>query len=79
MTTKTITVTREAYEALKSMKASRESFSKTILRITKRKPLSHFYGILGPKGKKFEEAVIKNRRKSMRRERIERIAEELKK
>ena len=80
MSTKTITVTEEAYEALKSMKAARESFSKTILRIAKRKSLSYFYGALGSKsGEKLEEAVLKNRLGSKRSDRIRRIAKELKK
>ncbi len=46
MSTKTITVTKDAYEALKNMKEDKESFTDTILRISKRKSLSSFYGVL---------------------------------
>ena len=81
MATKTITVTEDAYEALKSAKAPRESFSKTLLRITRRKPLSSFYGNLSKEsGKKLEKAIMENRErhKAARRNRIKRISEELK-
>ncbi len=64
MATKTITVTEDAYDALKSMKSSSESFSGAILRIAKRKPLGSFFGILGKdSGKKFENAIIELRKK----------------
>ena len=36
MTTKTISITKEAYEALLREKANKESFTDTILRITKK-------------------------------------------
>jgi len=36
MTTKTISITKEAYEALLREKANKESFTETILRITKK-------------------------------------------
>ena len=64
MAVKTITVTIEAYEALKSLKAQRESFSDTILRVAKRKPLSAFFGVLGKDtGERLEKAVMEMRRK----------------
>ncbi len=63
MATKTITVTQDAYEALKSLKARNESFSQTILRVAKRKPLSHFFGILSEEtGKKLEKSIEEGRR-----------------
>ena len=58
MVVKTITVTKEAYEALRSLKSKSESFSETILKIAKRKPLDNFYGILNKeKGDKLEKAI----------------------
>lgn len=81
MATKTITVTEEAYRALKSMKGSDESFSRTILRIARRKPLSSFYGVLSKEsGERLETAVMDNRKrhKTSRKDRLKRISEELK-
>lgn len=50
MTVKTITVTEEAYDALKRVKAESESFSKVIIRVTKGKNnLDKFVGILSEK------------------------------
>lgn len=46
MAVKTITVTEEAYNALKGLKVPRESFSKTILRVARKKPLKAFFGVL---------------------------------
>ncbi len=48
MGVKTITVTEEAYRRLRSRKTGEESFSDVILRITKRRPLRDFVGILSP-------------------------------
>ncbi len=48
MTVKTITVTEEAYRSLKARKTGEESFSDVILRLTKRRPLRDFVGILSP-------------------------------
>ncbi|MGH9876473.1 MAG: antitoxin VapB family protein [Nitrososphaerales archaeon] len=43
---KTITITREAYEALAREKRSNESFSDVVLRLTSRKAkLSDYFGI----------------------------------
>ncbi len=80
MTVKTITVTEDAYEALKSKKEPNESFSEAILRITKRRPLSEFYGILkGESGEEFEKAIMERRKAHTKShlERIERIRKEL--
>ncbi|HLC67149.1 MAG TPA: antitoxin VapB family protein [Candidatus Nanoarchaeia archaeon] len=64
MATKTITVTTDAYEALRAMKAVRESFSETILRVAKRKPLSTFYGALEPKtGAALEKTITEMRKR----------------
>ncbi|HEY4704396.1 MAG TPA: antitoxin VapB family protein [Thermoplasmata archaeon] len=48
MTVKTITVTQEAYRRLKAHKTGDESFSDVILRLTKRRKLTDFAGILSP-------------------------------
>ncbi len=46
---KTITVSQEAYRILKAHKAGDESFSDVILRLTKRRKLTDFAGILSRK------------------------------
>lgn len=81
MATKTITVTEGAYTALKSLKAPRESFSETIIRVSKRKPLSSFYGILGrEKGARLEKNIsnLRKSRGELYKKRLERIAKEMK-
>ncbi|MBI3260595.1 MAG: antitoxin VapB family protein [Ignavibacteriae bacterium] len=81
MTTKTITITEDAYEALKSLKETRESFSETILRVARIKPLSYFYGCISREsGKKLEKAIMKIRksRNESHAKRLEKITRELK-
>ncbi len=64
MAVKTITIKESAYEALKSLQAPRESFSETIMRIAKRRPLSSFYGTLSKKtGERIEKEIFKMRKK----------------
>lgn len=78
MVVKTITVTEDAYDALKSRKAAHESFSEAILRVTKRKPLSAFFGVLSKEsGERLEAAIreSRKRRTEVHRARIRRIAE----
>ena len=80
MVVKTITVTEDAYHALKGLKAPRESFSETILRISKRKPLSSFFGVLSKEsGEKLEKAIYdaRKRNKALHVERIRKIARQL--
>lgn len=48
MVVKTITITEEAYRSLRARKMGEESFSDVILRLTKRRPLRDFVGILSP-------------------------------
>ncbi len=81
MAIKTITVTKEAYEALRSLKAPRESFSETIIRVSKRKPLSNFFGILSEeKGRKLENSVyeLRKKRNETHRLRIKQIVNKFK-
>jgi len=46
MATKTISITREAYDRLKARKGPGESFSDVILRLTERRPLAEYAGML---------------------------------
>lgn len=64
MATKTITVTVDAYESLKSLKEPRESFSETIERVAGKRSLMEFVGTLS------EESAIKleNNIKRLRKE-----------
>jgi len=78
MSTKTITVTVAAYEALKSLKEPKESFSDTLLRVAKRKPLSTFFGVLSKKsGENLERAVaeMRKQRNEAHRVRLKHIME----
>lgn len=49
MSTKTITITDEAYNRLKAAKEGGDSFTETILRITNKDPLSKLVGLLTKK------------------------------
>lgn len=80
MAVKTITVTEDAYQALKSLKSTSESFSETILRVAKRKPLSSFFGVLSEeRGERLETAIIeaRKRRNVAHRARMKNIVEAL--
>ncbi len=80
MSTKTITVTVTAYEALKSLKEPKESFSDTLLRVAKRKPLSTFFGALSRKsGERLEQAVtgLRKQRNEAHRARLKQLREAL--
>jgi len=46
MSTKTITLSEDAYESLRMLKQVRESFSDVVRRLTVRKPLTEFAGLL---------------------------------
>lgn len=46
MSTKTISITDEAYDILKSRKNENESFSETIVRLSGKELLASFYGAL---------------------------------
>ena len=63
MAVKTITVTEKAYEALKSLKAPSESFSKTILRVSGKRSLSGFVGALSKKSAEHLKKSIKEIRR----------------
>ncbi len=81
MVTKTITVTKGAYEALKSLKASNESFSETILRVAKRRSLREFAGVLSNESADRLEKAVKGARRrhtEAHRRRIANVIEEFK-
>jgi len=66
MTVKTITVTEDAYEALKRMKAENESFSKVILRVTKSKEsVEKYFGALDKTDARRLERKVKAFRKKV--------------
>jgi predicted CopG family antitoxin len=80
MAVKTITVTTDAYEALKELKGEHESFSQTILRVAKKKSLWDFAGILTEEeGERLEKAIKYGRREHRisYEKRIARITREL--
>lgn len=81
MTVKTITVTEEAYTALKSWKTPEESFSKAILRITRRRSLREFAGILSEESADRLETAVKDfrrRRTESHRKRLAMITDAFK-
>ena len=80
MAVKTITVTEEAYHALARMKEKDDSFSRVILRVAKRKPLSSFFGVLSKEAGEELEKNVRETRKLHRRlydKRMKRIVEAL--
>ncbi|HLC62114.1 MAG TPA: antitoxin VapB family protein [Candidatus Nanoarchaeia archaeon] len=77
MATKTISITEEAYERLKMRKEPRESFTDVINRITGRRDIMEFAGILTDEdAEKMKEHIRKMRESST--ERINKIREALK-
>lgn len=50
MAVRTITVTEEAYRRLRAHKGDSDSFSDVVIRLTERRPLSDFAGVLSPEG-----------------------------
>ncbi|MBI4044121.1 MAG: antitoxin VapB family protein [Candidatus Diapherotrites archaeon] len=68
MSTKTISITDEAYGRLNNRKKDRESFSEVILRLTGKRSLAGFAGIFsGMEAKELEANVLENREASKRR------------
>ncbi len=76
MTTKTITVTEDAYEALKRMQEEEESFSKTLLRISAKRSLREFIGLFSSdEAEKLKTAIkeIRLRHNAVHQERLKKI------
>ena len=65
MATKTISITREAYDRLCARKGRDESFTDVILRLTERRPLADYAGMLNKSSVK----AIRNAIDGARRER----------
>ena len=67
--TRTIALTREAYDRLRSRKGPKDSFSDVVLRLTARRPLAESAGMLSKSSvKAFREAIEEARRERGRRE-----------
>lgn len=63
MAVKTITITEWAYTALKALKNEKESFSDVIGRVTKKRSLLDFAGILSEEeGERLEKAILDSRK-----------------
>ena len=63
MATKTISITKEAYDRLKARKGPEESFSDVVLRLTERRPLADYAGMLSKASvKAIREAIEEARR-----------------
>ncbi|MDO8660368.1 MAG: antitoxin VapB family protein [Candidatus Woesearchaeota archaeon] len=60
MSIKSLTITEDAYDALKSLKQEDESFSRVILRIRKQvtSPIDKFFGILQNNEERAEEWLV---------------------
>jgi len=62
MARKTISVTLEAYKRLQAMKRPKESFSDLVIRLTERRALADFGGMLGHSSvETIREAIKKSR------------------
>ena len=71
MATKTISITEEAYEMLRSWKLKNESFSNVIIKIGRKNRLSSYAGILSaPQAKSLKEAISSGRALSRKRARF---------
>jgi predicted CopG family antitoxin len=66
MSSKSITISEEAYRRLKSKKKKNESFTDVINRITRERPLSEIAGILSEKEADKLKKHVKDRRKETR-------------
>jgi len=68
MSTKTISITEEAYNRLASRKEEKESFSDVINKITKKRDILEFAGLLNEEqGKELENAINESRKLSRKR------------
>jgi predicted CopG family antitoxin len=70
MTIKSLTITEDAYDALKAMKHGDESFSEAILRVAKsrKEHIGRFFGILGREGAEALRRSITKRRLEIEKE-----------
>lgn len=80
MATKTISITEEAYERLRFKKDERESFSDVINRITNKRLLSDFFGVLSKDEADLLEKTIERSRKihsKLHEKRIKNVVREM--
>lgn len=77
MPTRTISITEEAYERLKAKKEKNESFTDVINRVTGKRDIMEFAGILSDEEGEKLEAYVKERRRASR-ERSNRLREMMK-
>lgn len=67
MVTKTISITKEAYDRLRARKGPEDSFSDVILRLTVRRPLAEYAGMLNKSSVKAIRGAIEEARRERRR------------
>ncbi len=67
MSTKTISITRRAYDRLKARKGPQESFSDVILRLTEHKPLAEYAGMLSKPSVRAIRSAIEEARRERRK------------
>jgi len=67
MAVRTITVTDEAYRRLRAHKGSSESFTDVVLRLTERRPLSDFAGVVSHETATALRAAVEEDRRQRRR------------
>ncbi len=67
MASKTISITKEAYDRLKARKGPDESFSDVILRLTERRPLAEYAGMLSKSSVKAIRGAIEESRSERRK------------
>ncbi len=77
MSTKTITITVEAYNALKGIKDENESFTDAILKFVRKDPLSQLVGVLSKKdASEMRKHIAESRKRS--RDRLDGIVKRFK-
>jgi predicted CopG family antitoxin len=81
MSTKTVSLSEDAYKRLKSLKEDNESFSDVVRKVTKSSRISKFHGVLSEeKANEIEEKIHEHRERNREKhsDRVEEIADDLK-
>lgn len=73
MSTKTISLSEDAYDRLKALKKEKESFSDLVRRLCSGVKLKNFYGVLSRESAEEMEKTIQKRREEHRNKHKERI------
>jgi predicted CopG family antitoxin len=76
MATKTLSITEEAYDILRSIKGENESFTNAIIRLADKKSILELAGLISEEEAKSIKSAIKKRREESRG-RINKIMESL--